>query len=55
MPKSRALLLALNLTVLAFPARPATAAPQAAQRPWLDSSLPPGRRADLALAERSAR
>jgi len=48
---SRALLLALTLAVLPLPAPSASAAaPQSAQRPWLDPSLPPGRRADLALA-----
>lgn len=47
---SRALLLALTLTVLSFPVRPAAAAgPALARRPWLDSSLSPDSRADLAL------
>jgi beta-glucosidase len=52
MRQSRAALLTLILTVLTLPAGPAaaTAAPDGAQRPWLDSSLSPGRRADLALA-----
>ena len=47
---SRALLLALTLTVLSIPVRPAAAAgPPPARRPWLDSGLSPDRRADLAL------
>lgn len=44
MPHSRAILLALTLTVLSWPAGAA-----GAQRPWLDSRLSPDRRADLAL------
>ena len=43
------LLLALTLTVLSFPAGPAAAGAAVAPRPWLDSSLSPARRADLAL------
>jgi beta-glucosidase len=51
MRPSRSLLLALTVTLLSLPARPAAAAgPEAGPRPWLDSSLPPERRADLALA-----
>ena len=47
---SRAFLLALTLTVLSFPLRPAAAvSPALARRPWLDSGLTPDRRADLAL------
>jgi beta-glucosidase len=46
---SRPLLLVLTLTVLSFPAVPAAAGPAVAQRPWLDASLSPDRRADLAL------
>jgi beta-glucosidase len=46
---SRSLLLALILAVLSFPPLPAAAGPAAAQRPWLDASLSPDRRADLAL------
>lgn len=50
MPHSRAILLALTLAVLSWPACPAGAAGgAAAPRPWLDSSLSPDRRADLAL------
>jgi beta-glucosidase len=46
----RAFLLALTLCVLSFPARSAAAAGSAlAPRPWLDASLPPDRRAELAL------
>lgn len=46
----KALLLALTLAVLSLPAPPAAAAgPALAQRPWLDSSLSPDERADLAL------
>ena len=52
----RAFLLALTLTVLSLPARPAAAAaPGLAQRPWLDSSLSPDRRADLALQAMTSR
>jgi beta-glucosidase len=47
---SRACLLALSLCLLTSVTRPAAAAgPVLAQRPWLDSSLSPGMRADLAL------
>lgn len=47
---SRCLLLALTLCVLSFATRPAAAAaPVPAQRPWLDASLSPEKRADLAL------
>lgn len=50
MPHSRAILLALTLAVLSWPACQAGAAgAAAAPRPWLDSSLSPDRRADLAL------
>jgi beta-glucosidase len=50
MRHSRALLLALTLSVLSLAAhRAAAAGPEIAHRPWLDSSLPPDRRADLAL------
>jgi beta-glucosidase len=50
MPHSRAILLALSLVILSWPASPAGAAGAGAlQRPWLDSSLAPDRRADLAL------
>lgn len=46
---SRPFLLALTLTLLSLPALPAAAGPAAAQRPWLDASLSPDKRADLAL------
>ena len=52
MRRSRAFLpsLTLTLTVLSLAAVPATAAvPGRQQRPWLDSSLSPDRRADLLL------
>ena len=50
MRHSTVLLLALTLTVLSLTAPPAVAAgPESAQRPWLDSSLSPDRRADLLL------
>lgn len=51
MLQPRALLLILIVAVLSLPARPTAAAAAAAgQRPWLNSSLPPGRRAELAVA-----
>ena len=46
---SRILLLALTLTVLSRPALPAAMGPAVTPRPWLDASLSPDRRADLAL------
>ena len=50
MPCSRAILLTLTLIVLSWPGCAARAAGAgSAQRPWLDSSLSPDRRADLAL------
>ncbi|MGH8326004.1 MAG: beta-glucosidase [Steroidobacteraceae bacterium] len=50
MPQPRAMPLALTLLLLSWPACPAGAAGAgAAQRSWLDSSLSPDRRADLAL------
>ncbi|HEV2271594.1 MAG TPA: glycoside hydrolase family 3 C-terminal domain-containing protein [Steroidobacteraceae bacterium] len=50
MRHSRALLIALTFAMLSFTAPPASAAGvESAQRPWLDSSLSPDRRADLLL------